>query len=165
MAHWWNIKPWESTVGWRLTQSSSLRVKLFINSPLFVRLIKKRSPFFFCEKTTWRLTAMWNEEIAYIWCSSLIGAQFGRETYITIHDVTLDMQREVFMQPHGLCQVEFEIWHMQFNVHDLLTKAPYITTFSCIIKSAMENVERKNLLSTHAVVSAHTHTPKHHTLT
>lgn len=159
MAHWWNIKPWESTVGCRLTQSSHLRVKLFINSPLFVRLIKKRSPFFFCEKNTWRLPTMRNEEIAYIWCSSLIRAKFGRETYITIHDVTLDMQREVFMQPHGLCQAEFEMWHIKFNVHVLLTKDLCIKTFPCIIKSAMENVEKINLLNTDApcVKCTHTH--------
>ncbi len=93
---------------------------------------------------------MWSEVIANIWCSGLIRAQFGRETYITIHDVTLDMQREVFMQPHGLCRAEFEIWHMQLKGTCSPDKALYITTFSCIFKSATENVETKNLFNTHA---------------
>lgn len=89
--------------------------------------------------------------MANIWCSRLIRDQFSHETYITGHDVTLHMRGE-FMQQHGMCQAQFEISHMEFKAHVLLTTAPYTTTFGCIIEPVMENVERggKKIGKTHA---------------
>lgn len=144
MTNWWNIKPWESTDGWWLTQHSQL--KIFINSPLFVRLIKIKVLFFLLWKE-WVYLLCEKRDLV-IWCRSIIRCHFRLGTYITIHDVTLRMQREKFMQPHGLCQAEFQIWHMQFNVYVLLTKAPYNKFLLHNWLSCRTRREKKNQFNT-----------------
>lgn len=87
-------------------------------------------------------------------CSSPVRAQFNHKRYITNHNVSSDILREL-LQLHGSRQAEFDIWHMNFNVHLLLNLGTFI--FFCIIISAWQNIGRNSHTHrhTHPVLSVY----------